>query len=186
MRQEPAAEQPFDFYLLNLSWSPEYCQTHSSARECAQHLRFVLHGLWPQTNSGPFPQNCSHAPGPQNPAAYNDIYPDPGLLRHEWQTHGTCSGLSPDAFFNLARTAMQSVAIPASLTQLDHEISLTPAQLLTQFQQANPTFPPASFALTCGNNRLTAVEVCMNTRAQHIPCGTVRSCRANSIRITPP
>ena len=37
--------QPFDYYLLNLSWSPEFCYSHPSAAECAAHPTFVLHGL---------------------------------------------------------------------------------------------------------------------------------------------
>src|SRR5271170_3989121 len=115
---QPSANLNFDYYLLNLSWSPEFCHSHPNATECAQHAAFVLHGLWPQNNSGPFPQHCSNDPGPSNPAPFGDIYPDPGLLHHEWQTHGTCSGLAPDAFFAAARQAVHSVAIPNQLTSL--------------------------------------------------------------------
>src|ERR1700739_4798556 len=102
-RQLPTAPGNFDFYLLNLSWSPEYCHSHPSAAECEAHDAFVLHGLWPQNANGQNPENCSSAPGPADPAVYKDIYPDQSLLEHEWQTHGTCSGLSPDDFFNTAR-----------------------------------------------------------------------------------
>jgi ribonuclease T2 len=182
----PTGDQPFDYYLLNLSWSPEFCHSHSNAPECAQRLSFTLHGLWPQNNSGPFPQHCSTEPGPQNPTQYSDIYPDLGLLRHEWQTHGTCSGLSPDTFFTLARTAVHHVVIPATLSQLDHPISLPPNQIIDLFQAANPSFPPNSIAISCGNNYLTAVEVCMDKQAHPIACGPIRSCRANTVRITPP
>jgi ribonuclease T2 len=182
----PTGNQPFDYYLLNLSWSPEFCHSHSNAPECAQRLAFTLHGLWPQNNSGPFIQNCSTAPGPQSPSQYSDIYPDPGLLRHEWQTHGTCSGLTADAFLSLARTAVHRVAIPSTLTQLDHQISLPPTQIIDLFQAANPSFPANSILVSCGNNYLTAVEVCMDKQAQPITCGPIRSCRANTVRITPP
>jgi ribonuclease T2 len=182
----PAAQQNFDFYLLNLSWSPEFCHSHPAATECSQHPAFVLHGLWPQNTTGPFPQHCSDAPGPQNPSDYSDLYPDAGLLRHEWQTHGTCSGLAPDAFFNLARQALHSVAIPTELTSLDHQISMPPGDILNLFAKSNPSFPPDSLALSCGNNYLTAIEVCMNKTLQPISCGSLRSCRANTVRITPP
>jgi ribonuclease T2 len=182
----PTAQQNFDFYLLNLSWSPEFCHSHPAATECSQHPGFVLHGLWPQNTTGPFPQHCSDAPGPQNPSDYSDLYPDAGLLRHEWQTHGTCSGLAPDAFFNLARQALHSVAIPTELTSLDHQISMPPSDILHLFAKSNPSFPPDSLALSCGNNYLTAIEVCMNKTLQPISCGSPRSCRANTVRITPP
>jgi ribonuclease T2 len=183
---QPSATTNFDHYLLNLSWSPEFCHSHSNATECAQHAAFVLHGLWPQNNDGTYPQDCSTEPGPLNPAAYSDIYPDPGLLTHEWRTHGTCSGLSPDAFFTLARNASHSVAIPPALSKLDHQVSMPPAQILDLFTAANPSIPRSSLAVSCGNNYLTAVEVCLKKNGQPTPCGPVRSCRANTVRIPPP
>ena len=182
----PSATQPFDYYLLNLSWSPEFCYSHPAAAECASHPAFVLHGLWPQNTDGSYPQNCSSASGPADPSQYADIYPDPGLLQHEWRTHGTCSGLSPDAFFTAARTAFHSVAIPPTLIQLTSQISLPPAQILDLFTTANPAIANSSLALSCGNNYLTAIEVCFNKQLQPTPCGPIRSCRANTVRIPPP
>jgi ribonuclease T2 len=184
--QDTNAGQHFDYYLLNLSWSPEFCYNHPNAAECAQHRAFTLHGLWPQNNSGPYIENCSNAPGPRDPSAYSDLYPDAGLLRHEWKTHGTCSGLAPDAFFNLARKAVQSVVIPTELTSLDHQRSMHPAQIIDLFASANPSFPRESLALSCGNNYLTAIEVCMSKALQPTACGPIRSCRANTVRIPPP
>ena len=183
---QPSVTQNLDYYLLNLSWSPEFCHSHPDATECAEHSTFILHGLWPQNNDGTYPQDCSTEPGPRNPADYNDIYADPGLLRHEWRTHGTCSGLSPDAFFTLARSAFHSVAIPSTLSQLDHQISMPPSEILGLFTAANPSIPRSSLALSCGNNYLTAIEVCLNKSAQPTACGPIRSCRANAVRITPP
>lgn len=184
--QATSAAQPFDYYLLNLSWSPEFCYSHPNAAECTQHRAFTLHGLWPQKNSGPFVENCSNAPGPRDPMAYSDIYPDQGLLRHEWKTHGTCSGLAPDTFFKLARQAVHSVTIPSELATLDHQISIPPARVLDLFARANPSIPRESLALSCGNNYLTAIEVCMSKTLQPIACGPIRSCRANTVRIVPP
>ena len=184
---EPAAAtQPFDYYLLNLSWSPEFCHSHPNATECGQRPAFVLHGLWPQNTNGGYPQNCSTDPGPRDPSAYTDIYPDPGLLRHEWRTHGTCSGLAPDAFFTAARAAFRSFAVPPTLAQLNRQISLPPAQILDLVAQANPKIPSSSLALSCGNNYLTAIEVCLNKSGEPTACGPIRSCRANTVRIPPP
>jgi ribonuclease T2 len=183
---QPSANQPFDYYLLNLSWSPEFCFSHPNAAECASHPAFVLHGLWPQNNDGTYPQNCGNSPGPADPSQFSDIYPDSGLLQHEWRTHGTCSGLAPDAFFTAARAAFHLVSIPAKLSQLDRQISLPPAQIIDLFTAANPTIPNSSFALSCGNNYLTAIEVCLNKSGQPIDCGPIRSCRANTVRIPPP
>ena len=176
----------FDFYLLTLSWSPEFCLTHASAAECAAKQGFVLHGLWPQNANGTYPEDCSDAPGPANPGQYADIYPDQSLLEHEWATHGTCSGLSADAFFQLARQAKQSVHVPADLAGQQTPSQQTPVQILGSFAQTNPGDPVGDFALSCGNNRLTAVEVCLDKNLHALSCPAVRSCAANVVKITAP
>ncbi len=175
----------FDFYLLNLSWSPEFCHSHPDAAECAQHRAFTLHGLWPQRLNGGYPEHCSDEPGPQDPARFRDIYPDAGLLRHEWQKHGTCSGLDPDTFFQKARAATNNLRIPSQLTGLDHPISMPPEAILSLFLESNPSLPRASLALSCGNNFLTAVELCLDKQLHPMSCGSIRSCRANTVRIPP-
>lgn len=176
----------FDYYLLNLSWSPEFCQTHPSAPECASHSTFVLHGLWPQNNDGTYPENCSNAPGPSDPSAFADIYPDAGLLEHEWQTHGTCSGLGADAFFTTARNAYRSVVIPRKLAGLTSQTSMSPSEIMNLFMVDNPKIPRESLAVSCGNNYLTAVEICLDQTLRPTQCGPIRSCRAVIIRIPPP
>jgi ribonuclease T2 len=176
----------FDYYLLNLSWSPEFCYSHRDAPECAAHYTFVLHGLWPQNTSGAYPENCSSAPGPSDPSAFKDIYPDQNLLEHEWQTHGTCSGLSATDFFSTARTAYRSITIPPRLERLTSQTSMSPDDIVSLFTRANPTLTSDSVAVSCGHNFLTAVEVCLDKSLHPIACGPIRSCRASTIRIPPP
>jgi ribonuclease T2 len=175
----------FDFYLLTLSWSPEYCYTHPTDVQCGPKPLFVLHGLWPENSDGTYPENCSNAAGPANPSQYSDIYPDAGLLAHEWKTHGTCSGLAPDAYFQLERKAFQSIKTPKQLN-VTKQISLTPGQILTDEAQANPGIPTADMALTCGSNFLTAVQVCMTKDLKAMSCSSVKTCGATSVKITPP
>ena len=185
-QQARAAAAQFDFYLLNLSWSPEFCQTHPTAIECASHPAFVLHGMWPQNNDGTYPKNCSSAPGPADPSQYSDIYPDLSLLQHEWATHGTCSGLAPDDYFSAARKAFRAVVIPTQLSGLTSQTSMPPDQILGLFTASNPQVPSSALALSCGNNYLTAVEECLDRSFAPIACRGVRSCRANTVKIPPP
>ena len=175
----------FDFYLLTLSWSPAFCETHASSPECGRGLGFVVHGLWPQDVSGSYPEDCSDAPGPANPAADTDIFPTVSLVEHEWQTHGTCSGLGADAFFAAVHTAFHEVKLPPVGGAADAR-GVTPAALLARFQSANPSFPAGSVALSCGNNELTAVEICMDKNLHAEACQNVRSCRANVVTVTAP
>jgi ribonuclease T2 len=176
----------FDYYILNLSWSPEFCYSHPSARECAEHETFVLHGLWPENNDGSYPENCSNAAGPPHPSAYRDIYPDAGLLAHEWEKHGTCSGLSPDAYFRAARSAYRAVTIPPRLAGLTHQASMSPDEILELFTQSNPGVPRSSLSLSCGHNYLTAVEICLDKSLHPTACSGLRSCRASAVRIPAP
>ena len=184
--EKAAAPGVFDFYLLTLSWSPEYCLTHPSDVQCAAAPGFVLHGLWPENTDGTYPEDCSNAPGPSDPGAYKDIYPDQSLLEHEWTTHGTCSGLAPDAYFQLERQAKQSVKVPAVLAGKSTPAQETPAQILGSFAQANAGDPVGDFALSCGNNRLTAVQVCLDKNLKAISCSAVKTCGATVVKITAP
>ena len=188
--ERPSSHLPqgsgFDYYLLNLSWSPEFCYSHQDAPECASHSTFVLHGLWPQNTNGSYPEKCSNAPGPVDPPAFKDIYPDQGLLEHEWSTHGTCSGMSADDFFATARAAYRSITIPPALASLTSQTSMPPDEIVSLFTRANPGLPPESVAVSCGHNFLTAIEVCLDKSLHPIACGPIRTCRANTVRIPPP
>jgi ribonuclease T2 len=183
--EEQAAPGQFDFYLFNLSWSPEFCATHGDSPECGRNLGFVVHGLWPQNNNGDYPQHCSDAPGPTNPQADTDIIPTASLVMHEWQTHGTCSGLGADAYFAEIHKAFAAVKIPANIGQGNDAEGATPDDLLSRFAAANPAYPAGSFAMSCGNNRLTAVEICLTKDLLPEACQGVRSCRANVVKVTP-
>jgi ribonuclease T2 len=175
----------FDFYLLNLSWSPEFCFHHRDSPQCPARPGFVVHGLWPQNGDGTYPEHCSDAPGPADPSADTDLQPTASLVEHEWQAHGTCSGLSADAYFALIRRARAKVRIPAAFSRPTQPRSEIPDAILDQFTQINTGFPRESFALSCGNNYLTAIEVCFEKNLNPVGCENVPSCRANSIRITP-
>lgn len=179
-----AAPGAFDFYLFNLSWSPEFCATHSGSPECNRGLGFVVHGMWPQDLSGDYPEDCSDAPGPANPQAYTDMIPTASLVEHEWQTHGTCSGLTADAYFGAIRKAFAALKIPASIGAGSDGRGVSPDNLISRFAQANPRFPRDSFAISCGNNRLTALEICLSRNLQPESCQGVRSCRAAVISVT--
>lgn len=175
----------FDYYLLTLSWSPEFCYSHSDKPECQSgHHGFVVHGLWPQYVNG-YPENCSNAPGLGNPAEMADIMPDPGLVDHEWQTHGTCSGLDAEAYFKLLRQAFASIKMPARFTGTSANFSISPQEVKNDFAQANPGFSADNMTVSCGNNYLTAVSLCMTKDLKPTTCQNLRDCRANVIRVPP-
>src|SRR5713101_1950295 len=155
----------FDFYVLSLSWSPSFCDAMTeraadrAAREpqCGERpYSFVVHGLWPQYERG-FPEFC------QNPAprldrnivsSMLDLMPSPRLIFHEWDRHGTCSGLSANAFFDNVRKARAVVKIPPQYVDLRSPLTVTPDEVEDAFVKANPGLTREGIAVTCGSRRL--------------------------------
>jgi ribonuclease T2 len=144
----------------------------------------VVHGLWPQFADG-YPENCSTAPGLSDPSKMADIMPDTGLVAHEWTTHGTCSGLDADAYFKLVRQAFESVKVPGWLASPKQGFSITPQELKAAFVAANQRLKAEDLAVSCGNNNLTGISVCMDKQLQPRACEGLRACRANVIKVAP-
>lgn len=185
----------FDFYVLALSWSPAFCAGPGGQRASAQcdsgrKLGFVVHGLWPQYEHG-FPSECG---GGRNAPRYvidqtGDLYPDPGLARHEWRTHGTCSGLSPAAYFAAVARARALVTIPDPLVDLGGPGQTTPQNLERAFTAVNPGLRPDMMAVSCNRNALQEVRVCLDRDLRGFrTCPEVdrNACRFGPIRIDAP
>ena len=184
--QQKGEPGKFDFYLMNLAWSPEFCSIQGTSPECAARPGFLLHGLWTQNNDGTYPVFCSEEPAPADLAKSLDITPDLALLEHEWAKHGTCSAVGPQQFFAMEHQAFRSLNIPAQFEKIDHEISLTPNAILDLFAEANPGFPHGSILVSCGRNYLTAIEACFDKELHPIVCRGLRTCGAHSVKIAPP
>lgn len=177
----------FDYYLLALSWSPEYCHSHASSTQCSsdKHFGFVVHGLWPEYKTGSGPQHCGSQPGLSNPSSMLDIMPDLGLVQHEWTTHGTCSGLTAEQYFGLIRKAFSSVKQPTQLTGAKTPQTLSPRQVKQDFEGANPELNDSEMMINCASNYLQAVEICLTKGLQPMACPAPRDCRASTIRVPP-
>jgi ribonuclease T2 len=184
--QQRSGGQPgvFDYYQLNLSWSPEFCFSKPGNPECAGHFGFIVHGLWPQFNNGGWPEFCGQQqPGPSNPNQMLDIMPDLHLIQHEWAAHGTCSGLKADAYFGLIRRTFTSLKIPAQFVHPTRQFSIAPAALKQAFEQANPAVSGADIAVSCHGPYLVAVEVCVTKDGKPTACSGMRDCRASVLRV---
>jgi ribonuclease T2 len=185
----------FDFYLLALSWSPSYCE---AARErgtgrkpdvqCGgRPFAFVVHGLWPQYEHG-FPSYCQ-VPVPRLGhdiiGRAMEIMPSPGLVIHEWGRHGTCSGMSPGAFFETVRKARTAVKIPPEYLDLATPISVDPNDVAAAFAKINPGLSREDMAIGCDKRRLTEVRLCLAKDFSFHACPEVarRSCKRNKVEM---
>jgi ribonuclease T2 len=184
--QQKGEPGKFDFYLLNLSWSPEFCSIQGTSPQCVAPAGFVVHGLWAQNNDGSYPVFCGERSGPAHPERNLDITPDRSLLEHEWSKHGTCTTLAPEKFFALEHRAFHSLTVPRLFHNLDHELVLKPDEIAGFFAKANPSFPAGSILVSCSENRLTAVEACFaKDSLKPLACKGLRGCEAQSVRVVP-
>lgn len=184
----------FDFYVLALSWSPSYCEAegeNANRQQCqsGRPYAFVVHGLWPQYERG-FPRDCpTDAPGVEGQMLKDlyDIMPSAGLIRHEWMTHGTCSGLSKEDYFRVLRRARETVAIPQDYRRLDSYRTLSPLDAEKAFIKANPGLDGEEVAVTCDKRFLREVRICMSKDLEFRSCPEIdrRSCRADKVVMPP-
>src|ERR1700760_246647 len=167
----------FDFYVLSLSWSPSFCESasergNSGSSQQAQcgggPVSFVVHGLWPQYERG-FPDYCQR-PAPRLDrnivSSMLDLMPAPGLIFNEWDKHGTCSGLSPRAYFETIRKARAAIKIPADFLELSAPKTIAPTEIEDAFVKANPGLSNAAVAIICDRQRLSEVRICMSKDLQ--------------------
>lgn len=188
----------FDFYVLTLSWSPSYCEAEQekgnqrrSREQCGagRQFAFVVHGLWPQYERG-YPQNCMN-PAPFIPESTIQsmlpLMPARGLIIHEWRTHGTCSGLNAQEYFDAVRTARNRVVIPERFGRVDDYTMVSPAEVEEAFMAANKSLKPDMVSVTCDNRRLHEVRICMSRDYEFRSCPDVerRACRTPRVVMPP-
>ena len=187
----------FDFYVLSLSWSPSFCASaeergngRAPTMQCgARPYSFVVHGLWPQYEKG-FPEYC-RVPAPRLNhdivSSMLDLMPAPHLIFNEWDKHGTCSGLSPRAYFEVVRKARAVVKIPPEYVDLQEPLDVTPAAVEESFIKANPALPQDGIAIGCDKKRLTEVRICLSKDLQFRDCPGVarRNCKREQVVMPP-
>lgn len=184
----------FDYYVLSLSWSPTWCAIEGDSRgspQCDDDKDFgwVLHGLWPQYEDG-WPADCRHSfrnPSRSDTAAMADIMGTSGLAWHQWNKHGSCSGLSPDDYFALSRDAYGDITRPQILRDLDRSVTL-PASLIEEaFLKENTQLSPDQITITCRADRIQEARICLTKDLEPRDCGSdvIRDCTLNDALFDP-
>ncbi|WP_425505245.1 ribonuclease T2 family protein [Tritonibacter litoralis] len=184
----------FDYYVLALSWSPNWCAVEGKAKgseQCdpRQDHGWTLHGLWPQYHRG-WPSYCrSNTPAPTRrmTAEMADIMGTSGLAWHQWKKHGSCSGLSAQGYFDLSRKAYDAVTRPAVFRKLDKPVSLPASVIEDAFLKENPDLSRDSLTITCRDGYIQEARICLSRDLDPVPCGrdTIRDCTLKDARFTP-
>jgi ribonuclease T2 len=118
------------------------------------------------------------------------IMPSAKLVTHEWEKHGTCSGLSPQDYFEECAEAFHSIHIPAQYKAPQRQISGDPDQLRQEFAVANRQIGEAGFVVLCsGNGRyLQEVRACLKTDPHGRACNREvqhDACRSGQVVMRP-
>jgi ribonuclease T2 len=189
------AMKAFDYFVLSLSWSPDYCATSGGDDEAqcsiGKKLNFVLHGLWPQNQKG-YPSNCSGEKLTSSvKEKFPNLYPSASLMDHEWEKHGTCTGLSAEAYLTLSQQLKKSVVLPDAYRSPTTPFKTNSDQLKQDFAAVNPDLGTASLAVYCsGSGRyLKELYVCFNREGSPMACGAevnkaaAKSCQQSSFLV---
>jgi ribonuclease T2 len=175
----------FDYYVMSLSWSSNWCALEGDARgedQCdpRHNYTFILHGLWPQNESG-WPSYCrtgERDPSRGQSAAMEDIMGSRGLAWYQWKKHGRCTGLSADTYFDTARRAYESITIPPIFARIDKRLKV-PARVIEQaFIDSNARLAPDMITITCDRGMIQEARICLTKGLEPRKCGAdaIRDC----------
>jgi len=189
----------FDYYALVLSWSPSFCLSgngsHESDPQCGTQrpYAFVLHGLWPQYDKG-WPESCDTGGDTTLPQSLVqsmlDIMPSEKLVGHEYEKHGTCSGLDAHGYLGLARKLFKSINVPPKYVNLTAPLDVPLAELRRDLLTANPRLTSDEIAVDCDKHgRLVEVHFCFAKDGQPKACGRnevqAKMCRTDTVSMPP-
>lgn len=175
----------FDYYVMALSWSPNWCALEGDSRRDPQCDRgtgttFVLHGLWPQYEDG-WPSYCrtvERDPSRSETAAMADVFGGAGAAFYQWKKHGRCAGLSSRDYYALARKAFRSVRISPIFPKINRDLKVPANVIEGAFLEANPGLLRDQVTVTCKSGMIQEVRICLTKDLEPRRCGadTIRDC----------
>jgi ribonuclease T2 len=175
----------FDYYVMALSWSANWCALEGDARnssqcDTAEDHGWILHGLWPQFHRG-YPSFCQTAKRPPSrgmTADMSDIMGTGGLAWHQWRKHGTCTDLAASDYFALSREAYATITRPSIFRKLDRTVKLPASVVEDAFLKDNPTLTRDMITITCRAGHIQEARICMSKTLTPVPCGrdVIRDC----------
>lgn len=185
----------FDYYVMALSWSPNWCALEGAGRfapECddGAGLGFTLHGLWPQYESG-WPSYCrttARDPSRSDSAAMEDVMGSAGLAWYQWKKHGRCSGLAAADYYDTARRAFAAITQPPVFGQMDRRLQLPAEVVEAAFLESNPGLSRDQITITCADGHIQEARICLTKDLQPRRCGpdVIRDCRMRDAVMEPP
>ncbi|KAL6222152.1 hypothetical protein ACLB2K_005544 [Fragaria x ananassa] len=145
----PPPVPALDSYNLVIEWPNTFCLVEPQP-PCQQHPQsFTLHGLWPQAG-GRSLVNCPGSPMEDqtleaNKGDLTKFWPDlrnsdfdksKSFWRHEWDTHGRCSGKPPADYLTMVFNAVKKYDVQKLLAKNGILPGNPKGHMAAQFEQA--------------------------------------------------
>jgi len=182
-----------NIYLFAYSWTQGFCyQNKNKYPGCLEPEdywlnHFTIHGLWSQYPTTGYPQFCddepfdklvpinigmsemtTYWPNVKSNSTNNENYDD--FWQHEWDKHGTCSGLSQINYFNYTINLAKMFGTPSLLINYNFNDygENNNDKTINSTQLRNTMGGPELAALQCYKDVLTGVYTCW-TQIDGIP-----------------
>lgn len=162
-------------HILALSWSPQFCKTHSGPRfasQCgSQSFGFILHGLWPDGAGSANPQWCKLVGTVPADVARKSFCATPSvdLQQHEWAKHGSCVAEDAATYFRNGTTLFAAIQQP----DMDRLSRARPSvgEFTTAFIAANRGLRADMIRVTIGKGGwLEEVRLCLDKSYHAVRC----------------
>lgn len=160
----------FDYYVMALSWSANWCALEGDARQSEQcdvgaGFGWVLHGLWPQYEAGGWPDYCRtdyRNPSRSDTADQAPLFGTSGSAWHQWNKHGRCTGLSAANYYRLSQEAYDRITRPEVFRRLDRDVRLPASVVEDAFVEANPEMTRDMITVTCRSGMIQEARICLS------------------------
>ena len=150
-------------------------------------LLLATTALWAGRNEDiPFRKHQLHH-GANETAAMADIMGTTGVAWHQWDKHGSCSGLSPADFYALARRAYEAVTLPDVFMRLDDPVQLPASVVEAAFLRDNPALSADAITITCQSGLIQEARICLTRDLSFRRCGddVIRDCALDDALFDP-
>ena len=175
----------FDFYVYSMTYQPEFCRESSNKYSGCHHPspnwagQLTIHGLWPQRFDGTWPSECtaerlkhefyrkdSDTLLPDLEEKWPNVKADVGskshteFWEHEWDKHGTCSGLLQYDYFS---SALHLLLETPSVVKHGYGTTVHKNELLDGYGGGTMA------ALVCKSGYLSEVRACFEKQEDGMP-----------------
>jgi ribonuclease T2 len=174
-----AQAQSFDFYVFACEWAGSVCESENCSDDEGVSTEFWnIHGLWPSdgneglnfcSNEQFNPELLSSLTNELN-LYWSGLYSSANSFHsHEWEKHGTCSGMSQETFFSTVLNLAQNLAVYQALENSgitpggSYECSAIASALQSQYGVS-------SFSVQSQNGYLSAIQLCVDTNLNVMNC----------------